>query len=84
MLPRAVVVTTIGSFAFAALARAATLCFNSPRSKRVLVGYGGEKFLFGKVVRGKGDGGLALLDSTGMKTEEITIVRARNRIPPVR
>lgn len=43
------------------------------RSKRVLVGFGGEKFLFGKVVRGKGDGGLALLDSTGKKTGEIAV-----------
>lgn len=43
------------------------------RSKRVLVGYGGEKFLFGKVVRGEGEGGLALLDSTGKKTGEIAI-----------
>ena len=33
--------------------------------KRVLVGYGGEKFLRGKPIRGKGDGALALLDSAG-------------------
>jgi len=31
----------------------------------VLVGYGGEKFLFGKAVRGQGDGALAILDDTG-------------------
>ena len=43
------------------------------RSKRIVVGFGGEKFLFGKVVRGKGDGGLALLDSTGKKTGEIAV-----------
>lgn len=43
------------------------------RSKRVLIGYGGEKFLFGKVVRGQGDGALALLDSTGKKTGEIPV-----------
>ena len=43
------------------------------RSKRILVGYGGEKFLFGKVVRGQGDGALALLDSMGNKTGEIAV-----------
>ena len=43
------------------------------RSKRVLVGYGGEKFLGGKVSRGEGDGALALLDSTGKKTGEIAV-----------
>lgn len=43
------------------------------RSKRILVGYGGEKFLFGKVVRGEGDGALAFLDSMGKKTGEITV-----------
>lgn len=43
------------------------------RSKRILVGYGGEKFLFGKVVRGEGDGALALLDSMGKKTGEIAV-----------
>lgn len=43
------------------------------RGKRILVGYGGEKFLFGKVVRGQGDGALAFIDSTGKKTGEIAI-----------
>jgi DNA-binding beta-propeller fold protein YncE len=43
------------------------------RSKRILVGYGGEKFLFGKVVRGEGDGALAFLDSMGKKTGEIAV-----------
>jgi DNA-binding beta-propeller fold protein YncE len=43
------------------------------RRKRVLVGYGGEKFLAGKVTRGQGDGALAVLDSTGKKTGEIAI-----------
>ena len=43
------------------------------RGKRILVGYGGEKFLFGKVVRGQGDGALAFLDSLGKQTGEITV-----------
>jgi hypothetical protein len=43
------------------------------RSKRILVGYGGEKFLFGKVVRGEGDGALAFLDPVGKKTGEIAV-----------
>jgi DNA-binding beta-propeller fold protein YncE len=43
------------------------------RRKRVLVGYGGEKFRAGKVWRGQGDGALAFLDSTGKKTGEIAI-----------
>jgi hypothetical protein len=37
------------------------------RSKHVLVGYGGEKFLFGKVVRGQGDGALAFLIPQGRR-----------------
>jgi|SRR5882757_6693696 len=43
------------------------------RSQRVLVGYGGEKFLKGKVLRGHGDGALALLDAAGTKMGEIGI-----------
>jgi DNA-binding beta-propeller fold protein YncE len=42
-----------------------------PRSGQVLVGYGGEKFVSGKAVRGQGDGALAFLDSTGKKAGEI-------------
>lgn len=41
--------------------------------KRVLVGYGGEKFLRGKPVRGQGDGALAFVDAMGNKTGEITV-----------
>jgi hypothetical protein len=41
--------------------------------KRVLVGYGGEKFLFGKVVRGQGDGALAILDDMGKKLGDIAV-----------
>ena len=49
-----------------------------PRSKRVIVGYGGEKFVGGKAVaprgeRGIGDGALALLDSRGNKGAEISV-----------
>jgi DNA-binding beta-propeller fold protein YncE len=43
------------------------------RRQRVLVGYGGEKFLRGKVARGQGDGAIAFLDSTGKKVGEIAI-----------
>jgi DNA-binding beta-propeller fold protein YncE len=43
------------------------------RTHRVLVGYGGEKFLKGKVLRGHGDGALALLDTAGTKTGDISI-----------
>lgn len=43
------------------------------RHKHVLVGYGGEKFLFGKVVRGKGDGALAILDDSGKKLGDIAV-----------
>ena len=43
------------------------------RGKRVLVGYGGEKFLNGKAVRGAGDGALAFIDLTGKKTGEIAV-----------
>ncbi|HTF72200.1 MAG TPA: hypothetical protein VK638_56975 [Edaphobacter sp.] len=42
-------------------------------SNSVVVGYGGEKFLRGKPVRGHGDGALAFLDSTGKKTGEIAL-----------
>lgn len=41
------------------------------RTKHVLVGYGGEKFLAGKVARPGGGGALAILDSTGKKVGEI-------------
>ena len=43
------------------------------RSNRVIVGYGGEKFLNGKAVRGQGNGALAFLDSTGKETLEIPV-----------
>jgi hypothetical protein len=42
-------------------------------SNRVVVGYGGEKFLGGKPVRGQGNGALAFLDSTGKKSQEISV-----------
>ena len=41
------------------------------RSKHIVVGYGGEKFLAGKVARPGGGGALAILDSTGKKVGEI-------------
>ena len=43
------------------------------RSKHIVVGYGGEKFLAGKVTRPGGGGALAILDSTGKKTREIAM-----------
>jgi DNA-binding beta-propeller fold protein YncE len=43
------------------------------RAKRILVGYGGEKFLNGKAIRGAGDGALAFIDLTGKKTGEIAV-----------
>jgi DNA-binding beta-propeller fold protein YncE len=43
------------------------------RSKHIVVGYGGEKFLAGKVARPGGGGALAILDSTGKKTGEIAL-----------
>lgn len=44
------------------------------RSKRVIVDYGGKKFLGGKAVRGQLEGGaLAIVDSAGKKTGEIAI-----------
>lgn len=43
------------------------------RNKLVLVGYGGEKFLRGKVARGHGDGALALLDSDGKQMGSIPV-----------
>jgi DNA-binding beta-propeller fold protein YncE len=43
------------------------------RSKHIVVGYGGEKFLAGKVTRPGGGGALATLDSTGKKTGEIAM-----------
>jgi len=41
------------------------------RSKHIVVGYGGEKFLAGKVSRPGGGGALAILDLTGKKIAEI-------------
>jgi DNA-binding beta-propeller fold protein YncE len=43
------------------------------RSRHIVVGYGGEKFLAGKVARPGGGGALALLDSTGKKVGEIAM-----------
>ncbi len=43
------------------------------RSNRIVVGYGGEKFLHGQPVRGHGDGALAFLDSAGHTTGEIPL-----------
>ncbi len=43
------------------------------RSKHIVVGYGGEKFLAGKVARPGGGGALAILDSAGKKTGEISV-----------
>ena len=42
------------------------------RRKHIIVGYGGEKFLAGKVIRGEGDGALAILDSEGHKIGQIS------------
>jgi len=41
------------------------------RGKHIVVGYGGEKLLNGKVARPGRGGALAILDSTGQKTGEI-------------
>jgi len=43
------------------------------RSKHIIVGYGGEKFLAGKVARPGGGGALAILDSNGKKVGEIAM-----------
>src|SRR5258708_9989096 len=43
------------------------------RSRHIVVGYGGEKFLAGKVARQGGDGALAILDTNGKKTGEIAL-----------
>lgn len=43
------------------------------RNNLVLVGYGGEKFLRGRVARGKGDGALALLDPDGTEVGGIPV-----------
>jgi len=43
------------------------------RSRHIVVGYGGEKFLAGKVTRPGGGGALAILDTTGKKTGEIAM-----------
>jgi hypothetical protein len=41
------------------------------RGRHALVGYGGEKFLYGQATRQQGDGALAILDATGNKAGEI-------------
>ena len=41
------------------------------RTMQIIVGYGGEKFLAGKVARPGGGGALAILDSNGNKVGEI-------------
>jgi len=43
------------------------------RTKHIVVGYGGEKFLAGKVARPGGGGALAILDATGKKVGEIAM-----------
>jgi DNA-binding beta-propeller fold protein YncE len=43
------------------------------RSKHIVVGYGGEKFLAGKVARPGGGGALAILDVNGKKIGEIAM-----------
>ena len=43
------------------------------RSRHIVVGYGGEKFLAGKVSRPGGGGALAILDTNGKKTGEIAL-----------
>jgi DNA-binding beta-propeller fold protein YncE len=44
-----------------------------PRGNHIVVGYGGEKFLAGKVARPGGGGALAVLDSNGKKVGEIAM-----------
>lgn len=44
-----------------------------PHSSSIVVGYGGEKFLHGQVVRGGGDGALIFLDSAGKRRAEISL-----------
>ena len=41
------------------------------RGKHVIVGYGGEKSLYGQATRQQGDGALAILDTAGKKVAEI-------------
>ncbi len=43
------------------------------RSRHIVVGYGGEKFLAGKVSRPGGGGALAILDTNGKKSGEIAL-----------
>ncbi len=43
------------------------------RGKHIVVGYGGEKFLAGKVARAGGGGALAILDSDGKKVGDIPL-----------
>ena len=42
-----------------------------PRTKHIVVGYGGEKFLAGKVARPGGGGALAILNADGKKVGDI-------------
>jgi DNA-binding beta-propeller fold protein YncE len=65
--------TTFQMLATAKLSTDADNVRYDARSNRVVVGYGGEKFLGGKPVRGQGDGALAFLDATGKKTGEIAL-----------
>ena len=77
---------TVKIFDGATYAPVATAKFSSdadnlrfdPRSNRVIVGYGGEKFVGGKAVaprgnRGIGDGALAYIDQSGNKGSEISM-----------
>jgi DNA-binding beta-propeller fold protein YncE len=43
------------------------------RNGDIVIGYGGAKFLRGKVIRGSGDGGLGILDSAGKKIGQIAM-----------
>jgi DNA-binding beta-propeller fold protein YncE len=43
------------------------------RSRHIVVGYGGEKFLAGRVARPGGGGALAILDSNGKKVGDIAM-----------
>lgn len=42
-----------------------------PRNKHVIVGYGGEKFLYGAPARQQGDGAMGIMDLAGKKVSEI-------------
>jgi DNA-binding beta-propeller fold protein YncE len=41
------------------------------RARHVIVGYGGEKFLYGQATRQQGDGAMGIMDLTGKKVSEI-------------